>query len=96
LEQGVNVRAFDPAVQQLPDDLKARITLCKCAMEALLGCDAAVFATDWPQFGELAAEDLISRMKTAVVVDANRFLERTLAGNPALVYVAVGVPKETG
>jgi UDPglucose 6-dehydrogenase len=95
LEQGVNVRAFDPTVQHLPDDLKARITLCSCAMEALLGCDAAVFATDWPQFRELAAQDLISRMKTAVVLDANRFLERTLACHPALAYIAVGVPKET-
>jgi UDPglucose 6-dehydrogenase len=95
LEQGVNVRAFDPAVQQLPEDLNTRITLCGCATEALEDCDAAVFATDWPQFRELAAPDLISRMKSPVVLDANRFLEKKLAGNPALVYIAVGVPKET-
>ena len=94
LEQDVNVRAFDPAVQQLPEDLNTRITLCSCAMEALQNCDAAVFATDWPQFRELAAQDLIGRMKSPVVLDANRFLEKTLAGNPALVYIAVGVPKE--
>jgi UDPglucose 6-dehydrogenase len=95
LEQGVNVRAFDPVVQKLPADLNSRITLCGCALQALEGCDAAVFATDWPQFRELAAPDLIGRMKSPIVLDANRFLEKTLAGHPALVYVAVGVPKET-
>ncbi len=95
LEQGVNVRAYDPAVQQLPEDLNTRVILCCRAMEALQGCDAAVFGTDWPQFRELAADDLIGQMKTPVVLDANRFLEKTLAGNPALVYIAVGMPKES-
>jgi hypothetical protein len=26
-------------------------------------------------------------------LDANRFLEKTLAGTPALTYLAVGIPK---
>jgi hypothetical protein len=32
-------------------------------------------------------------MKTPVVLDANRFLEKTLAGTPGLIYIAVGMPK---
>jgi len=95
LEQGAIVRAFDPAVAKLPEELNERVSLCRCAVEAFQGCDAAVFATDWPQFRELAAQDLIDAMNTPVVLDASRFLERTLAGNPALVYVAVGMPRES-
>jgi UDPglucose 6-dehydrogenase len=92
-ERQVHVNAFDPAVQQLPEDLNRRISLCQSAREALKGCDAAVVATEWPQFRELAAQDLISQMKTPVILDANRFLEKTLAGTPGLIYIAVGMPK---
>jgi UDPglucose 6-dehydrogenase len=92
-DRQVCVNAFDPAVRQLPEDLNRRITLCHSASEALQGCDAAVIATEWPEFRELAAQDLIQQMKTPVVLDANRFLEKTLAGTSALVYIAVGMPK---
>jgi UDPglucose 6-dehydrogenase len=92
-DQQVHVNAFDPAVRQLPEDLSRRISLCQSACEALKGCDAAVVATEWPQFREIAARDLISQMKTPVVLDANRFLEKTLAGTPGLVYIAVGMPR---
>lgn len=92
-DRQVHVNAFDPAVRQLPEDLNTRITLCQSASEALQGCDAAVVATEWPQFRELAPQDLIRQMRTPVVLDANRFLEKTLAGTPTLVYIAVGMPK---
>jgi UDPglucose 6-dehydrogenase len=95
LERNVKVNAFDPAVQRLPEDLNTGVTLCHSAGDALKGCDAAVIATEWPQFRELPAQDLVNQMKTPVVLDANRFLEKTLGGNPAIVYVAVGMPKES-
>jgi UDPglucose 6-dehydrogenase len=93
LERNVKVNAFDPAVQQLPEDLNMCVKLCHSAGGALSGCDAAVIATEWPQFRELPAQDLVSQMKTPVVLDANRFLEKTLGANPAIVYIAVGMPK---
>jgi UDPglucose 6-dehydrogenase len=92
-DRQVHVNAFDPAVQQVPEELNRRITLCQSASEALKGCDAAVIATEWPQFRDLAPQDLICQMKAPVVLDANRFLEKTLAGTPALTYLAVGIPK---
>ena len=54
-----------------------------------------VVATEWPQFRDLAPRDLIDQMKTPVVLDANRFLEKTLGGANALTYIAVGMPKES-
>jgi UDPglucose 6-dehydrogenase len=95
LERNVNVRAFDPAVQQLPEDVNMCVTLCRSAGEALTGCNAAVIATECPQFRELTAQDLMNQMKTPVVLDANRFLEKTLGAHAAIVYIAVGMPKES-
>ena len=95
LDRNVKVNAFDPAVQRLPEDLSSRVALCHSAGEALKGCDAAVIATEWPEFRELAVEDLINQMKTPVVIDANRFLEKTLGGRADVTYIAVGMPKES-
>ena len=91
----VAVRAFDPAVRELPEELTGMITLCDSALEALVGAQAAVVATECPEFRELSARDLIERMKTAVVLDANRFLEKNLSKDPSVHYITVGKPERT-
>ena len=92
--QKATVRGFDPAVKQLPAELGGQITLCDSAGAALDGADAAVVATEWPEFRQLTAGDLITRMKTPMVLDANRFLEKNLRGAAPVRYAAVGMPKE--
>jgi UDPglucose 6-dehydrogenase len=93
-EQHATVNAFDPAVQELPPNLKETITLADSALAAVNGCDAAVIATEWPEFRALSASDLIARMKTPIVLDANRFLDKSLGAPAPLLYIAVGMPKE--
>jgi UDPglucose 6-dehydrogenase len=95
-ERQVAVRAFDPAVRRLPDELSGAIALCDSASEALAGADAVVVATECPEFRELCAEEVVAAMKTPVVLDANRFLEKTLGVSPALRYVTVGRPRGKG
>lgn len=90
----VKVAAFDPVVKTLPEELKGTITLCGSAIMALKNSDAAVVATEWPQFREISAGELIGAMNTPIVLDANRFLEKSLPAAPPLRYVAVGVSKE--
>lgn len=94
--QNANVRAFDPVVKRLPGELADQIKLCSSALEAVVGADAVVIATDWPDFRELRVEEFISRMKTPIVLDANRFLEGSLGEDPALKYAAVGKAKGLG
>jgi UDPglucose 6-dehydrogenase len=91
----VAVRAFDPAVRKLPEELAGVITLCDSALEALVGAQAAVVATECPEFRELTARDLIEKMKTPVVLDANRFLEKNLSKDSAVHYITVGKPERT-
>jgi len=86
LMEGASVAAFDPAVQHVP----LNIALCRSAVEALTGADAAVVATEWPVFRELSRQDFVGNMRTAIIIDANRFLEPRLDLAPPVRYTAVG------
>ena len=94
-ERKAVVRAFDPAVKRLPDELSAQLVLCASAAEALDKADAAVVATEWPEFRELTSDDFATRMRTCIVLDANRFLDAALQGCPGIRYVTVGAGKTT-
>ena len=88
--RGVRVRAHDPAVECLPEEPGDAITLFPTATEALAGSDVAVIGTDWPQFRELTADQLVAAMRHARVVDPNWFLAGALSGDPRITYVATG------
>jgi UDPglucose 6-dehydrogenase len=90
----VAVRAHDPAVRALPDDL-ASVALCATAEEALQGADVAVVATAWPEFRALSADAVAARMRRACVVDPARYLEATLGADPRILYRATGRPRGT-
>jgi len=92
---GVRVRAHDPAVRALPDDLASAVVLCPTASDALDGADVAVVATAWPEYRALAADVVVARMRRPCVVDPARFLEATLGADPRVVYRATGRPRGT-
>lgn len=85
LGQGARVRAHDPAVKALPDDLP--IELCATPAEAARGADAVVVATEWPDYRALTPADLGDG---ATVLDANRFVRQNFEGAAGIRYVTVG------
>ncbi len=89
-EKGARVRAFDPAVKRLPEDLTEHIELCASPADAMAQADAAVVSTEWPEFRNIEARELIANMRTPIVLDANRFLEQSLGNAPPIEYAAVG------
>lgn len=89
-EQGARVQAHDPAVRALPADLAGRLELRAAPLDALAGAAALVVATEWPEFRDITAEALLAAMPAPVVVDANRFLLRTLGSDPRIRYASVG------
>jgi UDPglucose 6-dehydrogenase len=91
--RGVRVRAHDPAVRALPDELGAAVTLCPTAEDALTGADVAVVATAWPEYRELAPDAVVARMRRPCVVDPARYLEATLGADPRVLYRATGRPR---
>ena len=83
------VRAFDPAVRQLPQELEA-VRLAPSLADAVSGADAAVVCTEWPVFRQESWASLVTKMRQAVVVDPNRFLEKELMSIPNLEHLSVG------
>ena len=88
---GFEVRACDPAQPALPADL-AFIQFKAGVPEAVDGADAVVVCTEWPEFRALNWPALLPRLRRPLVIDATRFLEKSLAGQPRLEYVTVGSP----
>jgi UDPglucose 6-dehydrogenase len=74
---GVSVRAFDPAVRSVPEDFVEMTTGAAAAAE---DSDALVVCTEWPVFREVDWRHVISLMRRRLVLDANRFLEKEMAG----------------
>ncbi|MEA2953347.1 MAG: UDPglucose 6-dehydrogenase [Alphaproteobacteria bacterium] len=87
---GAHVRAFDPKVTTLPDDLRSAVTLVSDSTAAAHGADALVVATEWPEFRKLAAKDIADVMAGGIVLDPGRFLDRAFAAEPRLSLISVG------
>jgi UDPglucose 6-dehydrogenase len=87
-DQGVHVRAHDPAAEELPDELM----VCRCTdvEDTLRGTDVAVVATEWPEYRMLSADLFVRSMRRPQVIDANHFLSGTLTKDPHITYFAVG------
>ena len=89
-ERGVRVQAHDPAVKSLPPDLAATISLCSTPTDALAGVVGLVVATEWPDYQSVPADVVVASMRSALVLDPNRFLSQTLGNDPRIRYVTVG------
>jgi UDPglucose 6-dehydrogenase len=90
LEAGAEVRAFDPAVKGLPPEL-GRVRLGAELGPTLASAEAAVLCTEWPQFRQVRWPELVRTMnQPRLVLDANRFLEKELAGCGEVEHLSVG------
>lgn len=86
----VRVRAFDPAIQDLPPECKPFITLSTSAAAALSGADAAIIATEWPEFKSIELATWLGAMREPLICDPNGFLAKTFEHAPGTSYVTVG------
>jgi UDPglucose 6-dehydrogenase len=88
--RGARVRAHDPAVKSLPPGLATQVELCPTPLAALAGAAALVVATEWPDYLEYGADTIVAAMKSPLVIDANRFLAKTVGADTRIQYLAVG------
>lgn len=87
--QGAAAHAYDPAVRAVPIEMKGFVQAGASIREALNGADAAVIATEWPEFRTISYDDLVP-MRRRILVDPNRFLDSSLRNDARLLYAAVG------
>jgi UDPglucose 6-dehydrogenase len=94
-QQGARVHAYDPVVKNLPVELESAIQLQPTASAALSGAVALVVATEWPEFQAVSGEAIAAAMQAhPIVIDANRFLNKTVGGRSDVRYAAVGASLE--
>jgi UDPglucose 6-dehydrogenase len=86
---GATVRAFDPAISELP--AAHRVTLAPDPVSAARGADALVVSTMWPQFRDVSTDELLAALVDPVVIDAGGHLAVELAGRSDVRYRRVGV-----
>jgi UDPglucose 6-dehydrogenase len=89
LAEGAEVSAHDPAVKALP---LPGTKLAASALEALVGADALVLSTEWPDYRSLVPEEVLAAMRHPLVLDQNRFLGDAFAGNSRITYATIGQP----
>lgn len=89
---GFKVAAHDPSLSALPPELNF-VTLAPDVVTLTRDAAALVVCTEWPAFRERNDwPALIGTMRSAVVVDATRFLAKPLDGIRPLTYLTVGSP----
>ncbi len=90
VEQGAQVRAYDPvaiprAADELPD-----IEYCAGAYETCDGADGVIVVTEWNEFRRLDLERIKSLLKTPVFFDLKNIYSPTEVAAKGLRYVGVG------
>jgi UDP-N-acetyl-D-mannosaminuronate dehydrogenase len=90
----MRVQAHDPAITELPAELRAVIALSSTPQQALARADVAVIATEWPDYQGLTAGQLVAQMRHPRVIDQNRFLAGALGNDARVTYVATGAAAE--
>lgn len=87
---GAFVKAHDPGVRVLPDDLADGVTLCETPLEAVDGASALAVQTDWPAYRDVDPDRVVAAMRSAIIVDPNGFLLDGLGEVSGVRYVRVG------
>jgi UDPglucose 6-dehydrogenase len=90
VEQGAHVRVHDPAAKALPGNWGRNIVRHDEALDAIVGADALVVGTEWPEYRTAAEKMPLVAKPNMVVIDANRHLQSIVLSR--FKYIAVGTP----
>ncbi len=92
LEHGAIVHAYDPAAAERAARVLPGLIVHETAADALAGVEAAVIATEWPEFRTLDWAKARTTMARAVVVDGRRILDPATMRDLGYRYERVGSP----
>jgi UDPglucose 6-dehydrogenase len=87
---GVDVRVFDPVINNLPQDLiDMHVVNCQDALDAVKSSNVLVIGTNWPQFIQDASFLKSTQTRDLIVIDATGFLREVLI-DASIKYISVG------
>jgi UDPglucose 6-dehydrogenase len=88
---GCDVCAFDPkATEEAKESIDGAVTLADSIEHALHNADAAIIATDWPDFVDYPYDQYAKHMSGTLLVDAMNRLDPEAAQLSGLRYIGVG------
>ena len=87
----IDTVVYDPLVNNLPEDLAARIATS--ALEAAAGADAIVVATEWPEFKEVDLQSVAASMSGTTIVDLRNVLSSEAVNAAGLDHHPLGNPR---
>jgi UDPglucose 6-dehydrogenase len=90
LEQGAEVRAFDPVGMDNTARLLPEIAMCGSPYEVADNADALVTATPWNEFKQLDMERIRKSMRQPVLVDGRNIYEPARMRELGFTYRGVG------
>ncbi len=95
VENGAQVRAFDPAGMEAARPLlpERGLTYCSDALDAATGADAILVLTEWNEFRALSPERLRGLMAGRVVIDLRNIYDPAAMQAAGLAYSSIGRPQ---
>ena len=98
VENGAEVRAFDPAgMESARPHLPQRgIAYCADALDAATGADALIVVTEWNEFRALSPSRLGALMRGRVVIDLRNIYDPAAMEAAGMAYSSIGRPRSGG
>ncbi|MFB3813669.1 MAG: UDP-glucose/GDP-mannose dehydrogenase family protein [Terriglobales bacterium] len=94
LEEGAEVRAYDPAAienakQVLP---QGAVTYAASAYDAIAGADALLVLTEWEEFKELDFARVRQLLRYPIVIDGRNLFDPQIMREHGFIYLSIGRP----
>jgi len=90
IEQGANVKAFDPQAMEVAKTLLPDIEYCLSAYEAAKGCDALLILTEWGEFKNLDLTMIKQLLKQPIIIDGRNIFDPKVMQEYGFIYAAIG------
>lgn len=88
---GANVRAFDPvATVNAREACRVPFEACVSPLSALIGADALLIVTEWPEFRAINLDALKQNMKQALVFDGRNIFDPMKMSKAGIEYYGIG------
>lgn len=90
--EGADVVAFDPKAMEKAKALPFadKITFAETAMDAAVGAEALIIATEWPEFAAIDLSELRDKMRTPMIFDGRNLLDPVAANSFGFQYRGIG------
>jgi UDPglucose 6-dehydrogenase len=92
LQEGVEVRAYDPAAMPKAEAQLPEVRFCRDAYEAATGADALVLLTEWNEFKQLDLRRVREVMARPVFVDGRNIYDPGDMAELGFDYQSIGRP----